>query len=52
VIAPLNTRVFATREEVARAAAALITHTLAAKPEAVLGLPAGQTPVPVYTELR
>jgi glucosamine-6-phosphate deaminase len=48
----LNIRVFATREEVARAAAARITQTLAAKPDAVFGLPAGQTPVPVYAELR
>lgn len=48
----MNTRVFATREEVAHAAAARITQTLAAKPDAVLGLPAGQTPVPVYAELR
>lgn len=48
----MNTRIFATGEEVARAAAARIIQALDAKPDAVLGLPAGQTPVPVYAELR
>jgi len=48
----VNTRIFATGEEVARAAAARIIQALDAKPDAVLGLPAGQTPVPVYAELR
>jgi glucosamine-6-phosphate deaminase len=48
----LDIRVFATREEIAAAVAARITKTLATKPDSVLGLPAGQTPVPVYAELR
>jgi glucosamine-6-phosphate deaminase len=48
----LNTTIFATSEEVATAAAARIIEALAAKPDSVLGLPAGQTPIPVYAELR
>jgi glucosamine-6-phosphate deaminase len=48
----LKTRIFATRAEVATAGAARIIEALAAKPDSVLGLPAGQTPVPVYAELR
>jgi glucosamine-6-phosphate deaminase len=52
VTVALDTRIFATREEVAAAVAARITQRLGAEPDSVLGLPAGQTPVPVYAELR
>jgi len=41
-----------TRENVALAVAARIREALLAKPDLVVGLPAGQTPVPVYAELR
>jgi len=42
----------ASADAVARRAAELVREILAAKPGAVLLLPAGGTPVPVYTELR
>jgi glucosamine-6-phosphate deaminase len=44
--------VFDTAEEVAVAAADQVCDAIAMKPSAVLGLPAGQTPVPLYAELR
>jgi glucosamine-6-phosphate deaminase len=43
---------FATRDDVALAAARTIGDALKRRPELVLGLPAGQTPVPLYAELR
>jgi glucosamine-6-phosphate deaminase len=43
---------FATRDDVALAAARTISDALKRRPELVLGLPAGQTPVPLYAELR
>jgi glucosamine-6-phosphate deaminase len=52
VTAAVDTKIFATREEVAAAVATRVAETLTAKPNSVLGLPAGQTPVPVYAELR
>ena len=51
-MAALETRIFATREGVAFAVAARVKDAILAKPDLVLGLPAGQTPVPVYAELR
>ena len=48
----METRIFATREDVALAVAARVREALLAEPDLVLGLPAGQTPVPVYAELR
>jgi glucosamine-6-phosphate deaminase len=51
-MAALKTRIFATREGVAFAVAARVKDAILAKPDLVLGLPAGQTPVPVYAELR
>jgi len=48
----VETRIFATREDVALAVAARVREALLAEPDLVLGLPAGQTPVPVYAELR
>jgi len=44
-------RVFTTREELARAAARRVAETLRQRPDVVLGLPAGRTPVGVYAEL-
>ena len=38
-------------EEVCASAARIVAEVLAAKPDAVLGLPAGNTPRPVYAEL-
>jgi len=43
---------FATRDDVALAAAQTIGDALKRRPDLVLGLPAGQTPVPVYAQLR
>ena len=43
---------FDTRDEVARAAAQRIADALRQRPDLVLGVPAGQTPIPVYAELR
>jgi glucosamine-6-phosphate deaminase len=51
LIAAVETRIFSTREEAALAAAAKIKDALVGQPNLVLGLPAGQTPVPVYAEL-
>ena len=52
MIAALQTSIFETREQVALAVAGRIKEALAVRPDLVLGLPAGQTPVPVYAELR
>ena len=48
----MEIRIFATHEEVARAAAQCVADAVRDRPHLVLGLPAGQTPVPVYAELR
>jgi glucosamine-6-phosphate deaminase len=44
-------RVFATSEDLARAAARSVAGTLRRCPEVVLGLPAGRTPIGIYAEL-
>jgi glucosamine-6-phosphate deaminase len=44
-------RVFTTTEELARAAAQRVADSLRERPDIVLGLPAGRTPVGVYAEL-
>ena len=48
----MQTKIFATREDAAIAAARRVAEALHENPGLVLGLPAGQTPVPVYAELR
>jgi glucosamine-6-phosphate deaminase len=48
----LHITTFATRDDVAVAAARRVADALRDRPNLVLGLPAGQTPVPVYAELR
>jgi glucosamine-6-phosphate deaminase len=48
----VDIRVFTTSEDLARAAAQRVTETLRQRPDVVLGLPAGRTPVGVYAELR
>jgi glucosamine-6-phosphate deaminase len=48
----VHIRLFDTRDDVASAAAQRIADALRSKPDLILGLPAGQTPVPVYAELR
>jgi glucosamine-6-phosphate deaminase len=48
----VDTKILSTREDVAQAVAMRIAHALREKPDLVLGLPAGQTPVPVYAALR
>ena len=48
----MHIRLFDTRDDVASAAAQRIADALRSKPDLILGLPAGQTPVPVYAELR
>jgi len=48
----LDITICATREEVALAVAGRVADALRARPDLVLGLPAGRTPVPVYAELR
>ena len=47
----MDIRVFTTSEELARAAAQRVADTLRKRPDLVLGLPAGRTPVGVYAEL-
>jgi glucosamine-6-phosphate deaminase len=47
----LNVRVFASEQEAAAACAAQVASTLRGKPDAVLGLPTGRTPLNVYREL-
>ena len=44
-------RVFTTSEELARAAAQRVVDALRERPDIVLGLPAGRTPVGVYADL-
>ena len=48
----MEIRVFTTSEELARAAARRVAETLRQRPDVVLGLPAGRTPIGVYAELR
>jgi glucosamine-6-phosphate deaminase len=48
----VNIRTFDTAEDAAIAAARHIAEAVSSQPRLVLGLPAGQTPVPVYAELR
>jgi len=48
----VDIRVFTTSEELARAAARRVAETLRQRPDVVLGLPAGRTPIGVYAELR
>jgi glucosamine-6-phosphate deaminase len=47
----VDLRVFATDEEMAHAAARRVADALRRRPTLVLGLPAGRTPIGVYTEL-
>jgi glucosamine-6-phosphate deaminase len=47
----VDLRVFATGEEMAHAAARRVADALRQRPTLVLGLPAGRTPIGVYTEL-
>jgi glucosamine-6-phosphate deaminase len=47
----LEIRVFPTSEALAEAAAQRVAGTLRVRPDVVLGLPAGRTPVGVYAEL-
>ncbi len=48
----MNVRILKDEKAVARAVAARVIATLAAKPTAVLGLPTGRTPVQLYARLR
>jgi glucosamine-6-phosphate deaminase len=48
----VDIRVFTTSERLARAAAQRIVQTLRQRPDLVFGLPAGRTPVGLYTKLR
>ncbi len=47
----MNVRVFATEQEAAAACAAHVAAAIQEKPELVLGLPTGRTPLNVYREL-
>src|SRR5258708_7176466 len=47
----MRVRIFATPERLARALALHLARRLAAKPDIVLGLPTGATPIPLYREL-
>jgi len=47
----MRVRVFESAPALARALAASIARALAANPRAVLGLPTGRTPIPLYREL-
>jgi glucosamine-6-phosphate deaminase len=47
----VRVRVFDTAASLARAAARDVARALAAQPALVLGLPTGQTPIPLYVEL-
>jgi len=47
----VETRIFATAEDMAHAAAQHVADALRQRPSLVLGLPAGRTPVAVYAEL-
>ena len=48
----MEIRVFETSEAVATAVAGRIADAVTARPELVLGLPTGRTPIPAYAELR
>lgn len=48
---PVNVRVFASEQEAAIACAAHIAAAVRAKPDGVLGLPTGRSPLNVYREL-
>ncbi len=48
----MDVRVFATPDEAARAVADRIAGAIRTKPDAVLGLPTGRSPVATYGELR
>lgn len=48
---PVNVRVFASEQEAATACAAHIAAAVRAKPDLVLGLPTGRSPLNVYREL-
>lgn len=47
----MNFYIYKTSEDVAKAAAAIFSATLMQKPDAVLGLATGSTPVPTYQQL-
>ena len=47
----METRIFENAEEIAVAAAELYKELLTSKPDAVLGLATGATPVPTYENL-
>ena len=47
----MRVRIFETEERVARALASRIATLLTVQPGAVLGLPTGRTPIPMYREL-
>jgi glucosamine-6-phosphate deaminase len=48
----MNVRVFETADETARALAERMASTIRAKPDVVLGLPTGKSPITTYAELR
>ncbi len=48
----MDVRIFATPEETARALAARLADALRNRPDMVLGLPTGKSPVATYAELR
>lgn len=47
----MRVRLFSTAESLARSLAADVARTTAVAPRAVLGLPAGRTPIPLYRQL-
>jgi glucosamine-6-phosphate deaminase len=48
----MNVRVFETADQTARAVADRITGAIRTKPDVVLGLPTGKSPIKTYAELR
>ena len=48
----MDVRIFATPDETARALAARVAAALRDKPDHVLGLPTGKSPVGTYAELQ
>jgi len=48
----MNVRVFETADESARALAERIANAVRAKPDVILGLPTGKSPIKAYAELR
>ena len=48
----MNVHVFPTPDETARAVALRVADVVRSKPDAVLGLPAGRTPISTYRELQ